>query len=43
MEERYSVLIKLENQMDADGFFGNLNGRKFSPSEVQELQFESFI
>lgn len=43
MEERYSVLIKLGNQMDADGFFGRLNGKKFSPSEVRELQFQSFI
>lgn len=34
MEERYSVVIKLEYQIDADGFFGYLNGRKFSPSEV---------
>ncbi|XP_022999396.1 BRCA1-associated protein [Cucurbita maxima] len=35
MEERYSVLIKLGNQMDADGFFGSLNGKKFSPSEAE--------
>ncbi|XP_022946244.1 BRCA1-associated protein [Cucurbita moschata] len=35
MEERYSVLIKLGNQMDADGFFGRLNGKKFSPSEAE--------
>lgn len=36
VEERYSVLIKLENQMDADRFFGTLNGKKFSPSENQQ-------
>lgn len=35
VEERYSVLIKLENQMDADRFFGTLNGKKFSPSEAE--------
>lgn len=43
MEERYSVLIKLGNLIDADKFFSNLNGKKFSPSEVRELLFPSFI
>lgn len=43
VEERYSVLIKLGNLTDADRFFSNLNGKKFSPSEVRELLFPSFI
>ncbi|KAA0063536.1 hypothetical protein IC582_011842 [Cucumis melo] len=35
VEERYSVLIKLGNLTDADRFFSNLNGKKFSPSEAE--------
>ncbi|KAH6767007.1 GTP cyclohydrolase II [Perilla frutescens var. hirtella] len=35
MEDRYSVLIKLENQMAADGFYCSYNGRRFEPTEVE--------
>ncbi|KAK4491201.1 hypothetical protein RD792_001933 [Penstemon davidsonii] len=35
MEDRYSVLIKLENQLSADGFYCSYNGKRFRPSEVE--------
>ncbi|CAI9782461.1 unnamed protein product [Fraxinus pennsylvanica] len=35
VEDRYSVLIRLENQFSADGFYLNFNGKKFKPSEVE--------
>ncbi|CAI9758942.1 unnamed protein product [Fraxinus pennsylvanica] len=35
VEDRYSVLIRLENQLSADGFYLNFNGKKFKPSEVE--------
>lgn len=35
MEDRYSVLIKLENQLSADGFYCSYNGKRFKPSEVR--------
>jgi len=34
MEDRYSVLITFSDQSEADGFYNNLNGKKFAPSEV---------
>lgn len=34
MEDRYSVLIRLGNQLDADAFYCSFNGKKFRPSEV---------
>lgn len=34
MEDRYSVLITLEDQMAADGFYCSYNGKRFKPSEV---------
>lgn len=34
MEDRYSVLIKLENRMAADGFYCSYNGKRFKPTEV---------
>lgn len=34
MEDRYSVLIRLRNQLDADAFYCSFNGKKFRPSEV---------
>ncbi|OAY31470.1 hypothetical protein MANES_14G114800v8 [Manihot esculenta] len=37
MEDRYSVLIKLNDQLTADGFYGNFNGKRFSPAEVCRL------
>ena len=37
MEDRYSVLIRLMNQLTADGFYCSFNGKKFSPSEVDFL------
>jgi len=36
MEDRYSVLIRLANQLTADGFYCNFNGKKFSPGEVDD-------
>ncbi|KAG8639308.1 BRAP2 RING ZnF UBP domain-containing protein 1 [Manihot esculenta] len=35
MEDRYSVLIKLNDQLTADGFYGNFNGKRFSPAEAE--------
>ncbi|XP_059635127.1 BRAP2 RING ZnF UBP domain-containing protein 1 [Cornus florida] len=35
MEDRYSVLIKLVNQLTADGFYCNFNGKRFKPSEAE--------
>ncbi|KAK9268532.1 hypothetical protein L1049_000285 [Liquidambar formosana] len=35
MDDRYSVLIKLVNQVKADGFYRNLNGKWFSPAETE--------
>ncbi|XP_051132373.1 BRAP2 RING ZnF UBP domain-containing protein 1 [Andrographis paniculata] len=35
MEDRYSVLIKLESQLAADGFYCSYNGKRFKPSEVE--------
>lgn len=34
MDDRYSVLIKLEDQLAADGFYCIYNGKRFKPSEV---------
>lgn len=34
MEDRYSVLIRLEDQMSADGFYCSFNGKRFKPNEV---------
>ncbi|XP_041994867.1 BRAP2 RING ZnF UBP domain-containing protein 1-like [Salvia splendens] len=35
MEDRYSVLIKLEDRMSADGFYCSYNGKRFKPTEVE--------
>ncbi|KAM7511526.1 hypothetical protein LguiB_010401 [Lonicera macranthoides] len=35
MEDRYSVLIRLVNQLTADGFYCNFNGKRFKPSEAE--------
>ncbi|KAL1188465.1 BRAP2 RING ZnF UBP domain-containing protein 1 [Cardamine amara subsp. amara] len=35
MEDRYNVLIKLSDQSAADGFYKNLNGKKYEPSEAE--------
>ncbi|KAL6560727.1 hypothetical protein OROGR_004286 [Orobanche gracilis] len=35
MEDRYSVLIRLESQLAADGFYGSYNGKRFKPPEVE--------
>lgn len=43
MEDRYSVLIKLVDQLTADEFYSNLNGKRFSPAEVSFLHFCWFI
>ena len=37
MEDRYSVVIRLENQSMANGFYCNFNGKKFSPGEVDDI------
>ncbi|KAL6274856.1 hypothetical protein ACE6H2_025548 [Prunus campanulata] len=41
MEDRYSVLVELKNQMTADGFYHTLNGKKYSPggAEVCHILF----
>ncbi|CAN1216951.1 BRAP2 RING ZnF UBP domain-containing protein 1 [Linum perenne] len=35
MEDRYSVLIKLDSQSAADRFYNNFNGKRFSPAEAE--------
>ncbi|GMP35907.1 hypothetical protein CsSME_00008187 [Camellia sinensis var. sinensis] len=35
MEDRYSVLITLANQLTADGFYCNFNGKRFKSSEAE--------
>lgn len=35
MEDRYSVIIKLVSQLAADGFYCNINGKRFKPSETE--------
>ncbi|KAI9378660.1 hypothetical protein POPTR_018G128100v4 [Populus trichocarpa] len=35
MEDRYSVLIKLDNQVTADRFYYSFNEKRFSPSEAE--------
>lgn len=35
MEDRYSVLIRFVDQLTADGFYCNCNGKKFSPGEAE--------
>ncbi|CAI0389260.1 unnamed protein product [Linum tenue] len=35
MEDRYSVLIKLDSQLAADRFYNYFNGRRFSPAEAE--------
>lgn len=37
MEDRYSVLIELVDQLAADAFYTNFNGKTFSPGEVNVL------
>ncbi|KAF7148156.1 hypothetical protein RHSIM_Rhsim03G0250100 [Rhododendron simsii] len=35
MEDRYSVLIMLVNQVTSDGFYCSFNGKRFRPSEAE--------
>ncbi|CDP10438.1 unnamed protein product [Coffea canephora] len=35
VEDRYSVLISLANQLAADGFYCSFNGKRFRPSEAE--------
>ncbi|KAM6580109.1 hypothetical protein CsatA_003883 [Cannabis sativa] len=35
MDDRYSVIIRLMNQVTSDGFYCSLNGKKFSPGEAE--------
>ena len=37
VEDRYSVLVEFEDQKSADGFYLDLNGWRFSSSEVVRL------
>lgn len=37
MEDRYSVLIKLPDELTADGFYNKFNDKRFSPAEVIQL------
>ncbi|KAK4853739.1 hypothetical protein QYF36_013816 [Acer negundo] len=43
MEDRYSVLIKLTDQVAADQFYGNLNGKLFSPGEAEVCHILSML
>ncbi|KAK1420971.1 hypothetical protein QVD17_22980 [Tagetes erecta] len=45
VEDRYSVLIKLENQAAADGFCISYHGKRFSPSqnEVCHIYFAQLV
>lgn len=36
LEDRYSVLIKFVNQLKADGFYCDFNGKRFSSTEVAD-------
>ncbi|CAL5321160.1 unnamed protein product [Camellia sinensis] len=38
MEDRYSVLIMLANQLTADGFYCNFNGKQFRSSELESYE-----
>uniref|UniRef100_A0A7C8ZF04 RING-type domain-containing protein n=1 Tax=Opuntia streptacantha TaxID=393608 RepID=A0A7C8ZF04_OPUST len=35
VEDRYSVLVRTENEVAADGFYFKFNGKRFSPPEVE--------
>ncbi|XP_050369615.1 BRAP2 RING ZnF UBP domain-containing protein 1 [Argentina anserina] len=35
MEDRYSVVIRLMNEVKAEGFYGSFNGKKYSPVEAE--------
>jgi len=37
VEDRYSVLVRTENEVAADGFYFKFNGKRFSPPEVSDL------
>jgi hypothetical protein len=37
VEDRYSVLVEFEDQKSADGFYLDLNGWRFSSSEVTNI------
>lgn len=37
MEDRYSVLVEFEDQKSADRFYLDVNGWRFSSSEVAEI------
>ena len=43
MEDRYGAVIKLVNQMSADGFYCIFNGKKFSPAEVCKIMLDVFL
>jgi len=42
VEDRYGVLVEFEDQKSADGFYLDLNGWRFSSSEVLILYFLNF-
>ncbi|XP_004287288.1 PREDICTED: BRCA1-associated protein [Fragaria vesca subsp. vesca] len=35
IEDRYSVVIRLMNELKADEFYGSFNGKKYSPGEAE--------
>lgn len=39
MEDRYSVVIRLVDQLSSDGFYCCYNGKRFRQSEVLEMSF----
>ncbi|XP_057419385.1 BRAP2 RING ZnF UBP domain-containing protein 1 isoform X2 [Lotus japonicus] len=43
MEDRYSVLIEFHDQVTADGFYSNFNGKKFSPGEAELCHILSLL
>ena len=43
VEDRYSVLVEFEDQKSADGFYLDLNGWRFSSSEVVRLLTWSWL
>ena len=43
VEDRYSVIVEFEDQKSADGFYLDLNGWRFSSSEVVQFGVCWFI
>ena len=43
MEDRYSVMVRVTDQIAADGLYCSFNGKKFSPSEVVIVDLIFFV